>query len=35
MQKYIKTNGRFFKDISGDAYSDPYVYIAWKKKIIK
>ena len=35
MQKYIKTNGKFFKDISGNAYSDPYVYIAWKKKIIK
>ena len=35
MQKYIKIHGRFFKDVSGKAYSDPYIYLAFKKKIIK
>ena len=35
MLSYIKRHWRFFKDIDGKAYSDPYVYIAWKKKIIK
>lgn len=35
MQKHIKENGRFFNDIDGSAYSDPYVYLAWEKGIIK
>jgi len=35
MLNYIKNRWRFFKDIDGTAYSDPYVYIAWKKWIIK
>ncbi len=35
MHKYIDNNGKFFNDIDGSAYSDPYVYISWKKNIIK
>lgn len=35
MKKYMKNNGKFFDDIDWTAYSDPYVYIAWKKWIIK
>ena len=35
MLNYIKTKWKFFKDIDGKAYSDPYVYIAWEKWIIK
>ena len=35
MLNYLKTKWRFFKDIDGKAYSDPYIYIAWKKWIVK
>lgn len=35
MQKYISKNGKFFKDVSGNWYFDPYIYFAWKENIIK
>jgi len=35
MQNYIKTKGKFFKDINWKYYADPYIYDAWKKWIIR
>lgn len=35
MQNYVLKHGKFFKDIWCEAYSDPYIYLAWKKDIIK
>ena len=35
MLNYLKTKWKFFKDIDGKSYSDPYIYIAWKKWIVK
>jgi len=35
MWNYLKTKWRFFKDIDGKQYADPYIYDAWKKWIIK
>lgn len=35
MQNYLKTRWKFFKDIKWNSYSDPYIYDAWKKWIIK
>ena len=35
MQKYIKTKWKFFKDIDGSWYADPYIFDAWRKKITK
>jgi len=35
MQAWMKKHGRFFKDVDGKAYADPYIFIAWKKWIIK
>jgi len=35
MLDYMKKHGRFFKDIDGTSYADPYIFIAWKKWIIK
>lgn len=35
MNIYISNSGKFFKDIDGKAYSDPYIYAAWKEGVIK
>jgi len=35
MLSYIKKHWKFFKDIDGTKYADPYIYYAWKKWIIK
>jgi hypothetical protein len=31
MKAWMKKYGRFFKDVDGKAYADPYIFIAWKK----
>lgn len=33
MQNHIKNKWRFFKDIDGKAYSDPYIFVAWASKL--
>lgn len=35
MLNWIKNHWRFFKDVDWKAYADPYIFIAWKKWIIK
>ncbi len=35
MEEYISNHGKFFKDIDGKAYSDPYIYVAWEKGVAK
>jgi len=34
MLTYLKTKWRFFKDINGTSYFDPYIFVAWKKWIL-
>gem|GEM_PF-3260597 len=35
MDTYISNSGKFFKDVDGKAYSDPYIYAAWKEGVTK
>jgi len=35
MLSYLKKKWKFFKDIDGSSYADPYIFIAWKKWIVK
>ena len=35
MLTYLKTKWKFFKDIDGSSYADPYIFEAWKKWITK